>query len=111
MIPILTIALSNPTGDELPFRELAEKAGPAVFQCLVDANVDGPVLVDVSAKDGNLSIKPASSHEGPVEVCVTQAVLGAERPALPAGSAQIAFGVERSEAAENDAPAEDGSQE
>lgn len=97
MIPILTIALSNPSGDELPFRELAEKAGPAAYQCLVEANVDGPVLVDVSAKTGALSVKPASTHEGSLEVCVTAAVLGSERPELPDGSAQLSFGLERGE--------------
>ncbi|HJN74489.1 MAG TPA: hypothetical protein QGF58_11200 [Myxococcota bacterium] len=97
MIPILTIALSNPSGDELPFRELAEHVSPAAYTCLVEANADGPVLVDVSSRGGNLSVKPASAHEGDLEICVVAAVLDAKRPELPDGSAQLSFGLERGE--------------
>ena len=106
MIPVLAIAIANPTAEELPFRELAEKAGPAAYQCLVDANADGPVLLDISSKAGNLSLKPASSHDGPLEICVSQAVLGAERPELPDGSAQLSFGLDRPEGTSEAPPQE-----
>jgi hypothetical protein len=101
MIPVLLIAVSNPTSEELPLRELAESAGPAVYQCLVEANLDGPVLIDTSAKAGNLSVKPASEHEGPIEICVSSAILAAERPTLPDGSAQLSFSLQHEESVES----------
>lgn len=89
--PVLDVVVTEAT-DDRAFRELAEAAGPVAFQCLVEASHVGTVSASVGTRGGALFIEP-NAEEGPIDLCIVRALLTAERPELPDGTATIGFGL------------------